>query len=187
MSLPRRSSESRSSAASLLYIDSGAEGGAAQAVQWSIFCRNGPSGGAERSGHQIREPGRLRLSRTDGKRHSERDCQGGGYADCRRHKPGLAWMPPLRHWPRNPEPFTAEDSEIFNWMLENPRIIEALDGVEGAKLYRALHGMLDSARAKRVVLFNKETRQTAGAALYQTHIDASRALSQRERPKTARR
>jgi hypothetical protein len=78
----------------------------------------------------------------------------------------LAWMPPLRHWPRNPEPFKDEDSEIFNWMLENPMIVEALDGLEGAERYKALHGMLDSARAKGVIRFNKETREAAGAALY---------------------
>jgi hypothetical protein len=50
----------------------------------------------------------------------------------------LAWMPPLRHWPRNPESFKPEDSEIFRWMLENPRIVEALHGLEGAKRYNAL-------------------------------------------------
>jgi hypothetical protein len=98
----------------------------------------------------------------------------------------LAWMPPLRHWPRNLEPFKPDDSEIFRWMLENPRIVEALDGLEGADRYKALALMLDSARAKKVVLFNKETRQTAGAALYQTWADTNRALSQRERPRSQR-
>ena len=99
----------------------------------------------------------------------------------------LAWMPQLRHWPRDPEPFKPEDSEIFQWMLKNPRIVEALDGLEGAERHKALAGMLDSARAKKVVLFNKETRQTAGAALYQTWADTNRALSQRGRPESQRR
>jgi hypothetical protein len=96
----------------------------------------------------------------------------------------LAWMPPLRHWPRNPEPLKDEDSEIFNWMLENPMIVEALDGLEGAERYKALHGMLDSARAKGVIRFNKETREAAGAALYQRWADTNRFLSQRGRPKS---
>jgi len=50
-------------------------------------------------------------------------------------------------------------------MLESPRIVEALDELEGAERYKALALMLDSVRAKKVVLFNKETRHTAGAAL----------------------
>jgi hypothetical protein len=74
----------------------------------------------------------------------------------------LAWMPPLRHWPRNPEPFKPEDSEIFRWMLANPMIVEALEGLEGADRYRALAGMLNSARAKKVVRFNKEPDRQQG-------------------------
>jgi hypothetical protein len=72
-------------------------------------------------------------------------------------------------------------------MLENPKIVEALDGLEGAKRYKALALMLDSARAKKVVVFNMETRQTAGAALYQTWADTNRAFSQRGRPESQRR
>jgi hypothetical protein len=69
-------------------------------------------------------------------------------------------------------------------MLENPRLVEALDKLEGADRYRALALMLDSARSKKVVLFNKETRQTAGAALYQAYANTNRALLQRGRPQS---
>jgi hypothetical protein len=62
----------------------------------------------------------------------------------------------LRHWPLKPEPFKPENSEIFGGMLENQRIVEAPDGLEGAERYKALAGLLDSARANKVVLFNKE-------------------------------
>src|SRR5262245_61037384 len=50
----------------------------------------------------------------------------------------LAWMPPLRHWPRKSEPFKPEDSEIFRWMLKQPRILEELDcGTESLATIRA--------------------------------------------------
>jgi hypothetical protein len=75
---------------------------------------------------------------------------------------------------------SSQRTRIFAWMLENPMIVETLDGLEGADRYKALALMLDSARAKKVVLFNKETRETAGVALYQTCADTNRALSRRE-------
>jgi hypothetical protein len=66
-------------------------------------------------------------------------------------------------------------------MLEQPPIIEALEGLEGAERYKALNNMLGAARSKGVVRFDKETRETAGIALTEGLEGLRKACARRAR------